>query len=206
MPYPDLTPLVQLTNSSIKNYHFYSLMFLDDIDDGLAQACVVMSDFCTVINFAVNSELRISTETFLDTMTSVVYRLLDMHFEIGSRDEAIRLGLLAFLCGVFLQWKHLGMSYAHFTSKLRSCLSGMASECMSSELMVWLLMVGAVSVLDEIDEPWLKPLLRVNIGLCAIDQWSEMQRLLKDFMWIGLVYDKPGKRVFDSIVAGLSRA
>jgi hypothetical protein len=202
VPYPDLTPLVQLTNPSITNYHRYSFMFLDDIDDELAQACTVMSDFCTVINFAVSSELRISTETFLDTLTSVVYRLLDMHFKTGSRDEAIRLGLLAFLCGVFLQWKHLGMSYAHFTSMFRRCLVEMASECMSSKLMVWLLMVGAVSVLDESDDGWLKPLLRVNIGFCAIDQWSEMQRLLKDFMWIGLVYDKPGKRVFDSIVAG----
>jgi hypothetical protein len=181
-------------------------MFLDDIDDALAQAWRVMSDFCTVINFAVNSQLRISTETFLDTMTSVVYRLLDMHFEIGSRDEAIRLGLLAFLCGVFLQWKHLGMSYAHFTSMLRNCLIRMASECISSELMVWLLMVGAVSVLDESDDGWLKPLLRVNIGLCAIEGWSEMQRLLKDFMWIGLVYDTPGMRVFNSIIAGPSRA
>jgi hypothetical protein len=82
----------------------------------------------------------------------------------------------------------------------------MAPECVSPELMIWLLMVGAVSVLDEGDEPWLKPLLRVNSGLCAIDGRSEMQRLLKDFMWIGLVYDKPGHKVFDTIVAGPSRA
>jgi hypothetical protein len=122
-----------------------------------------------------------------------------MHFKTGSKNEAIRLGVLAFLCGVFLQWKHLGMSYAHFTSMLRNCLIGMASESVSSELMVWLLMVGAVSVLDESDDWWLKPLLRFNIGLCAIDVWSEMQRLLKDFMWIGLVYDKPGRSVFETV-------
>jgi hypothetical protein len=165
-----------------------------------------MSDFCLVINFAVDSELRISTETFLDTLTSVIYRLLDMSFEAGSKDKAVRLGLLAFLCGVFLQWKHLGMSYPHFTSIYRSCLAGLPSERILSELMVWLLMVGAVSVFDETDDGWLKPLLRVAISLCGIDEWSEMQELLKEFMWIGLVYDKSGKSVFDSIFTGQSTA
>jgi hypothetical protein len=159
-----------------------------------------------VINFAVDSELRISTETFLDTLTSIVYRLLDMYFEAGSKDEAVRLGLLAFLCGVFLQWKHLGMSYPHFTSMYRSCLAVIPSECISSDLMIWLLMVGAVSVFDETDNWWLKPLLRVNIGLCGIDEWSEMQELLKGFMWIGLVYDKSGKSLFDSMITGRSTA
>lgn len=160
-----------------------------------------MSDFCSVITFAVDSELRISTETFLDTMTSVVYRLIDMHFEASSKDEAVRLGLIAFLCAVFLQWKHLGMSYLHFTSKFRKCLMEMEPNCISSELMAWLLMIGAVSVFDENDDEWLKPMLRVNIDTCGIKEWSEMQELLKKFLWIALVYDKPGKCVFESTIA-----
>ena len=29
--------------------------------------------------------------------------------------------------------------------------------------------------------------------------WNEMRGVLKSFMWIGLLHDKPGKDVFDSI-------
>jgi hypothetical protein len=196
-----LVSLVELTKPRKTDSKHDSATFVEDIDHELAQAWTIISDFCSVINFAVDSELRISTETFLDTMASVVYRLLYMHFETGSKDEAIRLGLVAFLCSVFLQWKHLGMSYPHFTSMFRSCLVGIASERVTSELMVWLLMVGSVSVFDESDDGWLKPLLRVNISLCGIDDWNKMQELAKRFMWIGLVYDKPGKMVFESTIA-----
>jgi hypothetical protein len=196
-----LAPLVELTKPRKTDSQHDSATFVEDIDHELAQAWTIISDFCSVINFAVDSELRISTETFLDTMTSVVYRLLYMNFETGSKDAAIRLGLVAFLCSVFLQWKHLGMSYPHFTSMFRSCLVGIGSERVTSELMVWLLMVGSVLVFDASNDGWLKPLLRVNISLCGIDDWNKMQELAKRFMWIGLVYDKPGKMVFESTIA-----
>jgi len=176
-------------------------MFLEDVDNDLAQAWTIILDFCSIINFAVDSELRISTETFLDTMASVTYRLLDMHFEAGSKDEVVRLGLIAFLCSVFLQWKHLGISYSHFTSMFRNCLLEMIPDRIAPEFMIWLLIVGAVSVFDERDDSWLKPLLRAYIDLRGIDEWNEVQELLKQFLWIGLVYDKPGKRVFESAVA-----
>jgi len=153
-----------------------------------------------VINFAVDSEQRISTETFLDTMASVIYRLLAMRFEAGSSDEAIRLGLLAFSSSVFLQWKRLGMPYSHLTSRFRSCLASLTRSQISSQLLLWLLMVGAISVFDAADDGWLKPLVLANIGLCEIDSWSKMHDLLKSFMWIGLVHDKPGRQVFDSII------
>lgn len=200
-PYPDLTLLLNLTRHVAKYPSYNSATFFTGIDHELARAWKVMSDFCSVINFAADSGQRISTETLLDTMASVLYRLLDMCFEAGSSDEAIRLGLLTFSCSVFLQWRYLGMSYPYFTFMVRDCLARLQSSQISSQLLLWLLMVGAVSVFDASDDEWLTPLLLVNIGLCEIDSWSKMQDLMKSFMWIGLVYDKPGKGVFDSTVA-----
>jgi len=133
-------------------------------------------------------------------MTSVMYRLLDMRFEAGSKDKIVRLGLIAFLCSVFLQWKHLGMSYPHVTLMFRNCLVEVAANQVAPELMIWLLVIGAVSVFDEKDDGWLKPLLRGNMILCGIGEWEEVQVVLKGFLWIGLVYDKPGKRVFEPAV------
>jgi hypothetical protein len=65
---------------------------------------------------------------------------------------------------------------------------------------LWVLVAGAVSVFDASGHKWLKPLLLAQIDLCEIDSWSKMQDLLKSFMWIGLVHDKPGKGVFDLAV------
>ena len=197
LPYPDLTMLLKLRKPAATGSRYSTAMFFNDIDFELARAWRVMSGFCSVINFAVESGQRISTETFLETMASVMYRLLDMHFEAGANDEAIRLGLLACSCSVFLPWRHLGMFYPHLTSAFRDCLASLTSSHISSQLLLWLLMVGAVSVFDATDDGWLKPLLLVNIGLCEIDSWSKMQDLLKSFMWIGLVHDKPGKGVFE---------
>lgn len=180
-----------------------SAILFDDMDNELTRAWTVMYEFCAVINFAAESGQRISTETFLETMSSVVYRLLGMKFDTDPSNEAVRLGLLAFLSGIFLQWKGLGMSYPHFTSMFRGCLNGLASpqNIMSPHFLVWLLMIGVVSVFDTADDVWLHPFLRLNIRLCGIYEWSEMQKLLGSFMWIGLVYDKPGKVVFESTIA-----
>jgi hypothetical protein len=208
LPYPDLTLLLELRKpgpAETGSQYTDSAMFFDDdeIDDELVRAWRVMSDFCSVINFAVDSGQRITVETFLDTMASVVYRLLDMRFEASSSDEAIRLGLLCFSCSVFLHWRQLGMSYPYLTSAFRGCLARLTTTFshISAQLVLWLLMAGAVSVFDASDDGWLKPLLLVNIRLCEIDSWIKMQDLLMSFMWIGLVHDKPGKGLFNLTVS-----
>lgn len=63
-------------------------------------------------------------------------------------------------------------------------------------------MTGAISVFDAVDDLWLKPLLAAHISLCKIDSWSEMQDLLKSFMWISMIHDKAGKVVFDKVWMG----
>ena len=199
--HPDLTRLLTLPKPSASGSHHDLAIFLSDIDDELAQAWGFMSEFCEVINFAVDSGQCISAETFLDSMSSLMYRLLNMHFVTSSSDEINRLGLLAFSCGIFLHWKNLGASYAHFTSAFRSSLRRPTSPPVSSKLLLWLLVVGSVSAFDATDDEWLRPLLLANMGYCQIDSWSKMRDLLKSFMWIGLVYDKAATSVFGSVMA-----
>ena len=200
LPYPDQTLLFKsMLETTTTETEYSSETFLRDIDDELARAWRVMAGFCLVINLAAESKHRIATETFLDTMASVIYRLLDMtRFEAGSTEEAIRLGLLAFSSSVFLQWKQLGMSYDHLATTYRDCLAKLRCSNIPSRLFLWLLMVGAVSVFGCADDNWLKPWLRVNIDPGKVESWSDMQDILKSLMWIGLVLDEPGKVVFDS--------
>lgn len=198
-PYPDLKVFLERNSVATDPQNNPSPLF-DGLNDELAQAWEIMSEFGSVIDYAVESGQRISTETFLDTMASIIYRLLDMHFPSDSNDEVVRLGLLAFSCSVFLPWRSLGVSYPHLTSAFRDSVSGPVSSHVSPRLMLWLLMVGAVSVFDETDDEWLRPLLLDNAGLCEIDSWSEMKDLLQSFLWIGLVHDKVGEAIFGSAI------
>lgn len=205
--YPKLDIFLDKTSfdRSSKSHQFLaSLMHSHaiQIDGQLAAAWNAMSDFCSVINLAADSERRIDVGTFLHSMTSIVYNLLDMRFESSSWDETIRLGLLGFSCTVFLPWTRLGMSYPHLNSILRRGFSGIGSRISSfpPELVLWLLMACAIAAFDESECPWSHGLLLGAASLYGIKHWSQMQEMLNSLMWISIVHDKSGKRVFDAAI------
>ena len=60
-------------------------------------------------------------------------------------------------------------------------------------------MIGTVSVFSGPDHNvWLLPWLRSTIELCKLESWSEVLDVMNSFIWIGLVFDKPGKHIFDT--------
>ncbi|KAK0701121.1 hypothetical protein B0H67DRAFT_595870 [Lasiosphaeris hirsuta] len=204
LPYPDLAPLLNLQTPARWYPTRHSLAsHLASPDASLAQAWRALSEFSAVINFAADSGQLITTDHLLDTMGSAMYRLLDMQggFAAGSSDEVVRLGLLAFASSTFLQWKYLGGSYAHLSAALREALARVTVLQLPPKVVVWLVMVGAASVFGEADDGWLRPMLLLNIRLCDVCSWSEMRDMLDSLMWIGMLYDKAGKRLYDSIVS-----
>ncbi|KAI0530007.1 hypothetical protein GGR58DRAFT_525495 [Xylaria digitata] len=173
-----------------------------EVDGKLASAWSAMSDFCCVINLAAKSRQRITVETFLHSMASIMYNLLDMHFEASSWDETVRLGLLSFSCSVFLPWSHLGMSLPHLNMTLREQFTRLITNIPSlpPNLVIWPLMAGAVTISRESDSDWLYELLRDAASLYEIKCWGQMRNMLMPLMWIGIVHDKLGKCVFDRAI------
>ncbi|KAF2648763.1 hypothetical protein K491DRAFT_612108, partial [Lophiostoma macrostomum CBS 122681] len=198
VPFPALAPLLALRKHDKNLARPNSLTSLIDLDDDLAQVWMVLADFCLLINFAARTRQRITTDIFFESMASTMYRLFDMSFELSSRDEAIRLGLLAFAAGTFLHWKLLGKSYPDFATKLRRCLSQLQSSDLPSDFQLWLVMVGSITVLDAADNEWAKSLLSAHIKQSEIRTWTEMRRILQSCMWIDLVFEKPGKAMFEA--------
>ncbi|XXG93831.1 hypothetical protein Hte_000080 [Hypoxylon texense] len=207
-PYPDFTAWSPDLISSLEPCRLIS-----SLDPELARAWEVMKQFSALVNHAAFARQKLPKEYLLDTMVSVVYPILHMppgHFEPGSLDEAIRLSLLAYCSSVFLQWAGARLPYMHFPAMYRNCLVNLqlpeldtdSDGSSSSRLLLWLLMVGAVSVFGDCDDVWLKPWLRVNMELCGVSgSWDATRDVLNSFMWIGLVHDVPGKAVFDSTSA-----
>ncbi|KAK4158673.1 hypothetical protein QBC43DRAFT_248993 [Cladorrhinum sp. PSN259] len=170
----------------------------------------VLRDFTAVVNYATGARKLISMRMYGDSMSSTMYRLLDMEWEFGRDetssplDEVVRLGLLAYSAHVFLQWKRMthckAGPYRHLAGQLRKALQGMRKD-VQPELRLWLIMVAAVGALDVSgqDQVWLGEALRNSMRLCGLKEWGEVRTVLEEVMWIGLVYDEPGKRMLQGL-------
>lgn len=176
---------------------------LDDLagqmDDELGRLWSLMHEFCAMVNFATCSGYRISFDEFLSVMVSVSYRLLHMHFEDKRANEAIRLGLLAFSSGIFLQWRQLGLIYSSLSSSYRRCLLELKATDVSPEFALWLLMVGAVSVMDDTDIDWMRPLFVEKLEACHIRSWADMEAVMRSIMWVDSIHGRLGENVFKSL-------
>ena len=197
MPYPDLKFLSIQQSTDIIYSQYGSENYLHRMDQNLATIWSVMQRFCSVVNIIAETQQRLSGETIHDTMASVMYRLLYFKFEAGSIDEAIRLSLLGLSYQVFFQWQDMKLPHPHFPSSLKKCLVNLkTNKGFPPTIMLWFILVGAISGLS--DDIWLKHHLREHIRLCRVKSWGEMRDILKSYMWIDLLHDKPGKDVFES--------
>jgi hypothetical protein len=177
-----------------------SIELIRNMDNDLATAWRVMRRFCLLVNLGTQAQRLIHLEIIHETMTAVIYRLLHMSFAAGSIDETIRHGLLAFSYHVFLQWQDIKLPYRHFPTTYQNCILGLELvDGVSSQLMLWLLMIGANSIFNISDEAWLREYLREHADRCQVKTWKGMQDILKSFMWITLLDEQPGKHIYDSL-------
>ncbi|KAK8015609.1 hypothetical protein PG991_008497 [Apiospora marii] len=175
------------------------------LDEDLAKAWQITRTFCLLANLGTQTRMLLPPETIHGTMTAVMYRLFRMGFTAGSLDETVRLGLLVFTYHIFLQWQDIrppshGISAAYHQS-LRHHVSGNGS--VSSEIMVWLLMTGAVSVFNISEDDWLRVSLREHMDMCHVRTWKDLQEVLKSQLWIQLLDDESGKHIYDSLSGSL---
>ncbi|KAK6334274.1 hypothetical protein TWF730_003488 [Orbilia blumenaviensis] len=194
-PYPDHTPYITIPKATNPE----SEKFLENIAPALAEAWKFLKGYCYLMNSTAESRRRLPQSTLMNAMTSIMYRLLSMSFKQASIDEAIRLGLLSFSSYIFLRWQSVTLAYIHLPTVYKSSLMNLnLSKEFPPEVMLWLLMIGAISVFGEEDDVWLKPWLRVNFELCGVKRWADVKGVLKELMWMGIVLDKDGERVYES--------
>lgn len=175
---------------------------VQSMSNDLAEAWRFLKRFCSTINSAAVRNRQLPKETLLNAMASVMYRLLYMKsFDPSSLDEAVRLGLLAFSSHIFLNWQGVKPKHTYLPDTYRSCLLNLKlPSTLPSQILVWLLMVGSLSIFNPADDAWLMPWLRSSIELCEAQGWNEMRGQLKEFPWIDMLHDKPGRSIFDAAV------
>ena len=178
-----------------------NIELIPNLDNDLATCWQVMRRLCLLVNLGTQTQRLVRPNIVYEAMAAVLYRLLHMCFAAGSTDQTVRHGLVAFSYHVFLQWQDVKLPYNHFPATYKDCILGLKLvDGVSSQLMLWLLMTGAISFFNLLDEGWLKEYLREHANKCQVKTWKEMQGILKSFMWIGLLDDQPGKQIYDLLL------
>ncbi|GKZ31043.1 hypothetical protein AbraIFM66950_011009 [Aspergillus brasiliensis] len=179
--------------------------FVRELDPGLARIWHIMQGFCAQVNLTTKTNGMIPETDFMKTMASVMYPLLHMSFDSGSRDEAIRLALLSYGFDIFLQFRSDPTPYVHLAASYQRCLSGLAKrDDVSPQLWIWLLTVGGLAVFLPTVRRNFRHWLLYYLGSCRVRSWEEMRVILSSFIWIGLVHDERGKDLFDALFANLA--
>lgn len=166
------------------------------MNDDLFGAYSAMRRFCSAINIAFKQKRQLPKEILLNTMASVMYRLLDMSFDPTTMDESFRLGLIAFSSHIFLRLGDVKPSHTRFPDAYRKSLLQFSTTEGSSPILLWLMMVGGISVFGSADNPWLITCLQANIESCGVQTWTDLRAYLKRFLWIDFLHDKPGEAMY----------
>lgn len=196
IPY-DLTPLITETSPGVgaSLQPVASSICCTD----LQQAWTAMIRFCSVINYATKRGRRLPKEVLLTTMGSVMYRVVRVKNELNPVDETIRLGLLAFSSHVFLRVRNIPSPHTYLPNIYRDRLLSLPPGQIPLLSLVWLLMVGSISLFTPADDHWLLSWLRVCLTALEVNNWDELQDKLKGLLWINALHDKPGKFIFDTV-------
>lgn len=168
-------------------------------DPRLLRAWETTATFCSLVEHAAIKKRMIPEQTLLNTMASVMYRLFAMHDLVHSGlDGALRLGLLGFCSGVFVQWAKVRIPYQHLSHLYRECLWHLRNTGQATpHAILWLLFIGHIFIFRAESELWLVPWICDAIQACGLKTWGEVQVVLHNYMWIGCVHDKVGKAIFD---------
>ncbi|KAL2130366.1 hypothetical protein VTI74DRAFT_6548 [Chaetomium olivicolor] len=129
---------------------------------------------------------------------SIQYRLLRLQDKLSSiLDESTRLAMLALLTTRF-QVADQRAPYPHLEHRFREFCRASVTPA-PSEVKLWLLIVGAMSVfrVDGEDAGWMAELWRAHIP--AEWGWDEAHRRLREYPWINVLHDQAGRVAFETL-------
>ena len=194
MDFPDLESFLGPTQ-------FESLsMVLPGLDEKLEGQWISAIKFTALVNYAASSGQKMSTRLFLQAMVSIMYGLLGIGPQSNILNEAVRLGLLAYSCSAFLQWRTVGMPYLDLAQCFSRVSLSLQQTNIPPSLRLWLLTIGAISIVDESDYNSVRLLFLRYIQACDVHDWTSMRSRMQEYMWISIIHDKPGEEFFEHMV------
>ncbi|KAL1860409.1 hypothetical protein VTK73DRAFT_7355 [Phialemonium thermophilum] len=179
--------------------------FLESLDWRLVNVWRDLYHFSQLGNLAAQTGRRLQHDAFHEMMASIHYRLLHLSLDDSPAQEAVRLGMLAFAATVFLQWVGMRLRFHCLGDTLERALRRLRDEVQDAPpwLVVWLIISGHIVVIQEAEGTWMHELLSETLGRLGPPSWDQARDMLRGIMWIDLLYDTPGRAIFEEAVARL---
>ncbi|KIW10155.1 hypothetical protein PV08_11116 [Exophiala spinifera] len=140
---------------------------------------------------------------FQEFLVSLGYRLIHFH-PLGDSnprleskvDQACHIGLTVYLTTLFLRrGNRCFLRYRLIAQQLKDIIeTGLEGE--HNDLMLWLLFIGGVSVLEDLDQAWLGLRIRQAAQSLEVNSWKGIQLCLTQFPWIGLLHNEAGEALW----------
>ncbi|KAJ9632781.1 hypothetical protein H2204_007656 [Knufia peltigerae] len=154
----------------------------------------------TCIGHSFNMGYKLDPYMFQEFIVSLGYRLVRFHPIGGPEpqlenkvDRACHIGLIVFLTTLFLRrGDRCFMRYEPVAQQLKSVIET-GLEAGYSDLTLWLLFIGGVSVLGNLDSAWLKMRIVQAARLLKVTSWKDAQSCLVRFPWINLLHNEAGE-------------
>ncbi|KAL4947713.1 hypothetical protein BDW69DRAFT_204128 [Aspergillus filifer] len=171
------------------------------LDDRLLPIFLEMQHYSALINAAHATRQRRTVEEYHRVVCSFQYRLLQMEGVLeDGLSECLRLAMLAFLITTF-QFPGTRAEYPYLATCLRrACCEVMGNEagaCRTTDIMGWVMIVGAISVFDiNVEEEWMKMMWQFHVNIV---DWFVMREKVKSIMWVDVLQDAAGQVAFQQL-------
>jgi hypothetical protein len=173
-----------------------------EVDARIATAFQDMQHLAVLTNEHYDREERLGGDIFQEVVGSTQLLLLNTgpFKKEDGLSESIRLGMLAFLSTlVSIPGKRVPYPYLErlFRAELERHYRGRGPDHGDGNvILLWLLMMGAMSVLSP-DEPWLRD------GWHSVSRngqdWDVVRAQLRRMIWINNIHDEAGKEAFEKL-------
>lgn len=163
--------------------------------------------FARAANEATQTGIKMPQAFFTKMTSTVPARLISLrgHYDATSLSELLRLCMMAFLKSVLVQLDGLGAQMRALGDGLRVALEALAGQilthsCGLEKFFFWALFMSTLTIFEGLHgHDWLRTdLLRSTSGL-GLRNWAETRSTLKSFLWIDMLYNKPGKLLVEDL-------
>ena len=166
--------------------------------------------FACISNLAYETTCKLSPDTYNEIMISLLYRFTHLSFENDPLQESLRTGLLAFSSAIFLQRNFMGHPYDHLLDMYSNALFNLYKStdvALPVPIVLWLtMMINLVAHKEFNPEEWQGVWLDKTIEHAGLKSWYHAREMLKSFVWIDFVHDRPGKQTFEAAIFRLQKA
>jgi hypothetical protein len=176
-------------------------LFIPNLDPRISNIWTQLYNFCNLTNLAFQSDRKVPFEYFEELLIFSEYHLLHLSFSGENNSmETIRLAMLAFSVTLFLQAPGTRVRFDLLSRDVQQSIVGPTSfHEMPCEVQLWVLFVAAISAVTDEDDHWIIPLLKSTMRARGITTWNEVKEVIKKFLWIGVLFDNDGERVFEKL-------